>query len=75
MLQGHGGILKGCVQIGLGQMPCIASLCEKTEVRELKSPHHGRFLCNNSCISLSLIGSVDKHKDQKNDVDDDINQK
>ena len=75
MLQGHGRVLKGRMQISHGQMSGIACLREETEVRELKSFDHRRFLIKNSGVGLSLIGGVDKHEGKKDNVEYKINQK
>jgi len=62
------------MQISHGQVSCIACLRKEAEVRELKSFDHLRFLSKNSGISLSLIGGMDKHEEQKNDIQGKINQ-
>ena len=44
MLQGHGMILKGRMQIRLGEMPRIPGLGEQAEVREGEFSNQSAFL-------------------------------
>ena len=75
MLQGERPILKGCVKIGLGQMPGVACFSKKTKIGDAQSFYQRAFFTERCHAGPLLKGSVDQKQAKEDHIDEGIYQK
>ena len=69
MFQGHRMVLKGRVQIGLGEMAGVARFREKTEIGQFKVLHHRRCFSDVRRAPSAFVRSVRESRNQKDRLD------
>ena len=65
MLEAHGVVLEGRMQIRLGQVPGVARLCEQTQIGELQLADQLLFLLDDPRIVCRTKQRMNHHQESK----------
>lgn len=68
MLQGKGGILKGGVAIGLGEVPRVIGLGKEAEVGQFQISDHSLLLLKPGLIGVDLVERMSQEENQDNSL-------